>query len=112
VHVWDIVLVEEVHDWYIALDTATAARVEAAIDALERSGPGLGRPMVDQIKSSRHPNMKELRPGAVRILFAFDPARRAILLVAGDKSGAWNQWYARAVPLADDRFDEWLKEQR
>ena len=57
--------------------------------------------------------MKELRPGSsgrseIRILFAFDPKRRAILLVAGDKAGKWTQWYDRNIPIADDRFDEWL----
>ena len=55
--------------------------------------------------------MKELRPGSagrseIRILFAFDPQRQAVLLVAGDKAGKWQRWYKQAVPLADDRFDE------
>ncbi len=59
--------------------------------------------------------MKELRPASsgaseVRILFAFDPHRQAILLVAGDKSGDWRGWYERNVPLADRRFDEHLAE--
>ena len=57
--------------------------------------------------------MKELRPGStgtseVRILFAFDPARQAILLVAGDKAGRWQRWYDMAIPLADDRYDDHL----
>jgi len=61
--------------------------------------------------------MKELRPGStggseVRILFAFDPDRQAILLVAGDKSGDWRGWYARNLPLADKRLDEHLVEKR
>jgi hypothetical protein len=38
--------------------------------------------------------------------------RRAVLLVAGDKAGKWNQWYKRAIPLADDRFDEHLERVR
>jgi Phage derived protein Gp49-like (DUF891) len=51
-------------------------------------------------------NLKELRPGSsgtseVRILFVFDPWRSAILLVAGDKSGKWNRWYAEAIPRAE-----------
>jgi hypothetical protein len=49
-------------------------------------------------------NLKELRPGSrgrseVRILFVFDPWRSAILLVAGDKAGSWNKWYARMIPV-------------
>ncbi|WP_280508621.1 type II toxin-antitoxin system RelE/ParE family toxin [Nocardia flavorosea] len=57
--------------------------------------------------------MKELRPPStgsteIRMLFAFDPLREAIVLVAGDKSGQWQQWYREAVPLADKRFAEHL----
>jgi hypothetical protein len=59
--------------------------------------------------------MKELRPGStgsseIRILFAFDPIRRAVLLVAGDKSGNWRGWYTTAIPLADNRYDAHLAE--
>jgi hypothetical protein len=59
--------------------------------------------------------MKELRPGSsgrseVRILFIFDPERRAVLLVAGDKSGDWKCWYDKSIPEADRRYDVWLSE--
>jgi hypothetical protein len=55
--------------------------------------------------------MKELRPGSsgrteVRVLFAFDKLRRAILLVGGDKSNDWTQWYVTNISIADDRFDD------
>jgi hypothetical protein len=43
-----------------------------------------------------------------QVVAAVDPARRAVLLVAGDKAGQWQEWYKRAIPLADDRFDEHL----
>jgi len=57
--------------------------------------------------------MKELRTskgGPLRVLFVFDPRRQAILLFGGNKSGAWNDWYEWAVPLADDMYDEYLGE--
>ena len=57
--------------------------------------------------------MKELRAsagGALRVLFAFDPRRQAILLIGGDKDGAWQRWYLEAVPLADDLYDQHLRE--
>jgi hypothetical protein len=78
---------------------------------LRDQGPTLGRPLVDTIKRSRHNNMKELRPGStgrteVRVLFAFDLEREAILLVGGDKSDDWKGWYDANIPIADDRFDE------
>ena len=73
-------------------------------------GPALGRPRVDTLKGSRHSNMKELRfhagDGVWRVAFAFDPKRRAILLVAGDKSGiSGRRFYRQLINKADERFD-------
>ncbi|MFF4625837.1 type II toxin-antitoxin system RelE/ParE family toxin [Nonomuraea jabiensis] len=70
---WDVYIVDEVREWIEQLDDATHRRVVQAIDALAEGGPGLGRPLVDTITASRLQNLKELRPGTVRILFAFDP---------------------------------------
>lgn len=66
-------------------------RVVDAVNTLEEHGPGLGRPTVDTISNSTIANLKELRPGTVRVQFVLDPYRSAILLVAGYKSGAWNR---------------------
>ena len=57
--------------------------------------------------------MKELRfsaaSGAWRVAFAFDPVRRAMLLVAGDKSGGGERRFYRAlIAKADERFDRHL----
>lgn len=95
----------------MSLDQRSYEQVVAAVELLEERGPQLGRPIVDTVKASRHKNMKELRPGSsgrteLRVLFAFDPQRQAILLVAGDKSGDWKRWYAKSIPVADDLFDE------
>ncbi|WTJ79248.1 type II toxin-antitoxin system RelE/ParE family toxin [Kitasatospora sp. NBC_01539] len=114
---WEVSLESEVEEWLLDLaqhDPRTADEVAAAIDKLEQDGPTLGRPLVDRIHSSKHHNMKELRPrttgpGEIRILFAFDPERQAIVLVAGDKAGAWRQWYEINVPIADERFSRHLK---
>lgn len=56
--------------------------------------------------------MKELRPrgGNIRILFAFDPTRTGVVLVAGDKTNNWDKWYRVNVPIADDLFGEHLEE--
>ncbi|MEN8114862.1 MAG: type II toxin-antitoxin system RelE/ParE family toxin, partial [Actinomycetota bacterium] len=59
------------------------------------------------------PNMKELRVssgGVLRVLFAFDPRRHAILLLGGSKTGNWAEWYGWAVPEADARYDVHLAE--
>jgi hypothetical protein len=88
----------------------TYRRVVRAIDVLAETGPGLGRPLVDTIHGSTLANLKELRPGTVRILFAFDPWRSSILPVAGDEEGRWNAWYETAVPLAEQRCEAYWKE--
>ena len=95
------------------VDDDTYDQIGAAIEILGEHGPGLGRPLVDSIVGHRHKNMKELRPGSagrseVRILFAVDPKRRSIMLLAGDKQGAWTKWYRKNVPVADDRYDDHL----
>lgn len=107
---WEVYIANEVRDWLDALDATTHGRVVQAIDTLADTGPGLGRPLVDTIHGSSIANLKELRPGSVRILFAFDPWRSTILLVAGDKAGRWKAWYAEAIPLAEHRYERYLKE--
>lgn len=102
-----------IEDWLKAADDDTYDQIIAAIRILATVGPGLGRPLVDTIVGSRHNNMKELRPGSsgrseVRILFAFDPKRHAIMLLAGDKQGRWEKWYRKNISVADDRYDAHL----
>ena len=80
---------------------------------LAEFGPNLGRPMVDTLKGSRHANMKELRFSRAaqvwRVAFAFDPQRRAILLVGGDKAGVdQRRFYKRLLMVADQRYDNHL----
>ena len=113
---WTVILVDEVADWYLELadhDPETAKLVAAAIDLLEAKGPALGRPLVDRIEGSSIHNMKELRPSSrgrseIRMLFVFDPARQAVLLVAGDKAGNWETWYRDNLPIAEQRYATWL----
>lgn len=80
---------------------------------LETFGPELGRPHADTLDDSKHANMKELRfkadNGVWRVAFAFDPERKAVLLVAGDKSGtSEKRFYERFIKKADSRFDSHL----
>lgn len=105
--------VERISAWLNGLDRETYELVFAAIEVLEEEGPALGCPLVDTVRGSRHKNMKELRPGSqgrseVRILFAFDPARQAIMLAAGNKAGRWTQWYDEKIKAADEMFAEHL----
>ncbi|MFZ4895980.1 type II toxin-antitoxin system RelE/ParE family toxin [Plantibacter sp. Mn2098] len=107
----DTTLVEE---WLLNLDQGSYEQVVASLELLSEHGPQLGRPVVDSVRASRHRNMKELRPGStgrseLRVLFAFDPTRRAILLVAGDKTGQWKRWHGDNLPRADDLYDQHLR---
>ncbi|MFT3944700.1 MAG: type II toxin-antitoxin system RelE/ParE family toxin [Ancrocorticia sp.] len=109
-----VVDVELIEEWLDSLDAVSWRQVMAAIEILQEVGPRLGRPLVDTLTASRHRNMKELRPGSsgrseLRVLFAFDPERSAIMLIAGDKAGNWSRWYKKNIPLADDLFDRHLR---
>src|SRR6266568_3582603 len=90
----------------MALDDISASLVRDSVELLAERGPALGPPAVDRITGSRLHNLKELRPGSagkteIRILFIFDPQRRAVLLVAGDKAGNWTRWYRDAITQAE-----------
>ena len=107
--------VKFIEDWLYSLSDQDYQQVYATLEVLEETGPALGRPLVDTVKHSKHKNMKELRPGSsggseLRLLFAFDPQRRAIFLVAGDKAGNWNKWYLKNIKLADQILSQHLEE--
>lgn len=106
---------DEFGEWWAGLTVEQQEDITARVELLEEHGPALGRPVVERITTSAFQNMKELRcssDGALRVLFAFDPRREAILLLGGDKSGEWNEWYEVAVPKADDLYAEYLRELR
>ena len=108
---WDVYFTAVAEEWILALNDSDYMAMLAAIELLEEQGPTLGRPAADRIEGSRHHNMKELRSfgGHLRALFAFDPERRAIVLLGGDKRGDWTGWYERNIPIADDLYDEHLR---
>ena len=113
-HRYRIVL-DYIESWLDEQDDATLRQIYADLLVLEKEGPSLGRPLVDRVKGSKLYHLKELRvtscgSSVIRILFAFDPKRQAVLLLAGDKSQAessrakWNGWYAINVPKAEQIY--------
>jgi hypothetical protein len=92
---------------------AEQEEINAKVDLLQERGPILPRPHADRIESSRHSNMKELRGKVderyLRVLFAFDPRSTALLLIGGDKTDD-PTWYDKFVPIADNLFDDHLRE--
>ena len=107
---WDVEY-RYIRDWLDKQDAETVAHVFAALELLQEQGPNLGRPLVDTVQKAPLKNLKELRPASpgkseVRILFAFDQGRQAVMLLAGDKARGksnkrkWTRWYKRAIPQA------------
>lgn len=112
---WTVLFHDAFDPEFDALPVAVQDALTVAVMPLRTHGPMLGRPYVDTLAGSRHANMKELRftadDGVWRVAFAFDPVRRAIILVAGDKSGvAQRRFYKTLIAKADKRFAMHLTE--
>jgi hypothetical protein len=117
---WEVEFTDEFEQWWHTLSESEQGKVDARVSLLMERGPNLGFPFSSQVKTSRFPEMRELRAQAggdpLRMLYAFDSRRTAILLVAGDKTGD-DRWYEKNVPVADRLFEDdrrgggrtWLK---
>ncbi len=115
--IWVVELADEFEAELRDLPEDVQIEVLALALLLQQFGPRLGRPRVDTLNGSRHANMKELRfsaaDGEWRVAFAFDTKRKAILLVAGDKSGvSEKRFYRELIRKADNRFDSHLARTR
>ena len=110
---WRVQIAEEFEPEFFALQQEVQDAILTVTRLLRQFGPQLGRPQVDTLNGSRHANMKEMRLSAAggewRVAFAFDPVRRAMLFVAGDKSGgSERRFYRDLIRKADERFDRHL----
>jgi hypothetical protein len=110
---WQVYFHAEFEPEFDALAPEVQDELLAHANLLKQFGPQPRRPTADTLKGSRHRNMKELRfraaDGVWRVAFAFDPEQKAILLVAGDKSGGGQKrFYRQLIKVADARFDRHL----
>jgi hypothetical protein len=110
---WEVRTTEEFDDWFAALDEDGQVELIAEVNLLKVLGPMLARPHADTLKGSRHANMKELRAdtaeSVLRVAFAFDPNRQAMLLIGGNKSGvSQKRFYRQLIDRADKLFDAHL----
>lgn len=112
---WHVATTVEFDDWFEQLDDAARTEIIAKVTLLKQLGPRLPRPHSDTLKGSRHRNLKELRADTadqvLRVAFAFDPDRAAILLVGGNKGGMsqklfYKQLIEKAVRLYDQHIAE------
>ena len=115
---WAVKVTDEYAAWFTALikqDLDSATQVAQAVAALREEGPTLGRPLVDRLKATKIHHLKELRPGAkgrseIRIIFAFDPTRSALLLL-GDKADNWARWYRDNIPIAEQLYIDYTADE-
>ncbi len=112
---WTVIFHEAFEHEFDKLDTKIQDELLSHTSLLEKFGPQLGRPWADTLKNSKYSNMKELRfkakKGVWRVAFAYDPKRRAILLIAGNKSGvSESRFYKELIRKADERFSSYLNE--
>jgi hypothetical protein len=109
---WPVEFTEEYEAWFLSLSDAQQASIDAMVGILEQRGPTLPYPFSSAISGSRHGHMRELRVQnkgrPFRVLYAFDPRRRAILLIGGDKTGN-DRWYDIFIPIADKIYDAHLE---
>ncbi len=104
---FEVEFTTEFEGWWNSLTADEQDSVDYIVSLLQEFGPALSRPYADTLKGSQFPNMKELRVQhagrPLRILFAFDPRRTALLLLGGDKTGN-ARWYIEAIALADKLY--------
>jgi hypothetical protein len=108
---WKIEYTDKFETWWQQLDSTTLESVAVSIQLLEARGPALPFPYSSAIMASRYSHMRELRiqhkGSPIRVIYAFDPRRVAILLIGGNKKGN-KRWYEKFVPLADKLYAKHL----
>ena len=110
---WNLEYTNEFGDWWETLKEAEQDNIVATAELLTTLGPNLPFPYSSGVNGSKHQHMRELRIQSggrpLRIFYAFDPRRHAILLIGGDKTGN-NSFYEKTIPVADRLYDEHLQE--
>jgi hypothetical protein len=110
----EVIATDEFAEWYEELDEADTKAVVRVVGLLEARGVSLGFPYSSEIKGSRYA-LRELRVQSggrpLRILYAFDPKRQAVLVMGADKTGMDDErFYETYVPKAESLWIEYLKD--
>ena len=110
---WDVEYTDEFGSWWDSLTEGDRESIAYGARLIEKRGPNLPFPYSSKVNGSRHGHMRELRiqsgGNPLRVFYAFDPKRTAILLIGGDKSGD-DRFYERMISIADRLYDEHLRE--
>ena len=110
---WEAEYTDEFREWWQGLTENQQNAITARVELLMQLGPNLPFPLSSGVRGSRHGHMRELRVQVgsrpIRVFYAFDPRRMAILLIGGDKTG-YDRFYELYVPKADELYDVHLQE--
>lgn len=108
----EVVGTSEFEAWFDSLDDSDIDAVARVVDMLEMYGAALPFPYSSAIQGARMA-LRELRVQShgrpLRVFYAFDPVRQAVLLIGGDKTGD-NRFYERMIPLAEQIWDRYLRD--
>lgn len=112
---WEVASTDEFDAWMDGLEAAAKSDIFAKLAMLRLLGPELGRPHADTLKGSKFANLKELRANTkskvLRVAFAFDPNRTAILLLGGNKAGVnERRFYRKLIAAADALYEKHLQQ--
>ncbi len=109
----DVLGTDEFEQWFLAPDDGDSMAVARVVGLLEAKGITLGFPYSSAIEGTRYP-LRELRIQSggkpLRVLYAFDPLRQAVLLLGGDKTGD-NRFYMTLIPRAESIWESYLSDQ-
>jgi hypothetical protein len=112
---WNVEHTDEFGAWWAGLSDSEQDDAAAVVLLLMEHGPQLPFPYSSGVLGSRHGHMRELRVQSggrpLRMFYALDPRRTAILLIGGDKTGD-DRFYERLIPAADDLYDTYIQEIR
>ena len=111
-HMVEIETTDAYRDWYLDLEKREAAAVDRKVKMLQLLGLSLPFPHSSDVKGAKCP-LRELRVNnpPIRVLYAFDPERRAVLIIGGDKTGD-ARFYERLIPQAERLWQEYLAQHR
>jgi hypothetical protein len=112
---WEVEYTDEFSQWWDVLGETQQDDIITVVQLLEEKGPNLPFPYSSGVNGSKHSHLRELRiqsqGNPLRIFYAFDPRRTAILLTGGDKTGD-NRFYEKYIPMADRLYDQYIEELR
>jgi hypothetical protein len=108
----EVIGTKEFEEWYLDLASTDAQAVARVVGLLETKGTSLGFPYTSAIANSRY-SLRELRVQSggkpLRVFYAFDPRRQAVLLLGGDKTGD-KRFYLRLIPRVEAIWEAYLDE--